>query len=198
MIRTTITKEGSFAAAHRVSTQVRPNGEENKCRNIHGHMYNYTIYVEGYTKLPIYYDKFQPDNEGMLIDYYQLSQVEKLIKYIFDHGILYWDSDLEVKEMFKSTSFKKAQLPYPPTAEVISFLLTILTERYLQEITGPNFIYDRQIKVQKVVVREAPGTSACYEKPKDTYPKDELLNANFPEVVKWASEQIDKYKVKEK
>lgn len=74
---TRITKEFRFDAAHQLP---RHNG---KCRNLHGHTYTIRVTVEGEPK-----GLTGESDEGMVIDFGELSSVWKELEPYLDHRFL--------------------------------------------------------------------------------------------------------------
>ena len=69
---TTVSKEITFDAAHMLS------GYDGKCRNLHGHTYRLVVEVRG-----------EPDESGMVLDFFELKKRMQETADRFDHAYLY-------------------------------------------------------------------------------------------------------------
>lgn len=103
-----ISKEYHWEMGHRLPFH---NG---LCKNLHGHSYKAIITVEG-----------NPDNTGILIDFYDLDSLMKPLLEKMDHGFILSESDMEVISFFKKINSKHFVVPFHSTAENISRYITI-------------------------------------------------------------------------
>ncbi len=100
---TTISKTFRWEMAHRLPFH------DGGCRNIHGHSYAMTVELSG-----------EPDKNGMVLDYFDLTAIcEPVIKEI-DHAFLCDNSDTEVKTFLLEKGYKTVCVDFPTTAENIA------------------------------------------------------------------------------
>jgi 6-pyruvoyltetrahydropterin/6-carboxytetrahydropterin synthase len=120
-----IAKEFRWEMGHRLSFH---NG---KCVDLHGHSYKLLVEFEGLL-----------DNNGMLMDYYDVKKVIAPIIEKLDHAFLVYEKDVEVIDALTRLKSNFVVVPYQPTAEN-------LCRYFLDEIKSaglPDNI--REIKVQ--------------------------------------------------
>lgn len=109
---TKIAKEFGWEMSHRLPFH------SGLCRNIHGHSYKLRIELTG-----------EPDAKtGMVLDYFQMSQIVLPIIDKLNHAFICDNSDVEVLEFLKSHGFKYVVIPYFSTAENI---LKYLSEKFV-------------------------------------------------------------------
>ncbi|WKZ68921.1 MAG: 6-carboxytetrahydropterin synthase QueD [Melioribacteraceae bacterium] len=133
-----ISKEFKWEMGHRLPFH------SGKCKNIHGHTYKMRIEIEG-----------DLDENGMVIDYYDVSEIISPIIDELDHSFMVKDSDKEVIDFLVKLNSKKVVVPFETTAENITLhLLTKIKERITSD------------RIKKIKIR-------VYETEK-TYAEDEL------------------------
>ncbi|MBS1902176.1 MAG: 6-carboxytetrahydropterin synthase [Bacteroidetes bacterium] len=132
---TKISKTFRWEMAHRLPFH------EGGCRNIHGHSYAMTIEIGG-----------EPDANGMVLDYFDLSSIcEPLVKEI-DHAFLCDRSDAEVRDFLVKTGYKAVFVDFPTTAEnIASWFFSRLSD---------HFMIFKHIRTLRVVVSETERTTA--------------------------------------
>ena len=97
---TRIAKDFRWEMAHRL-----PN-HNGGCRNVHGHSYRMWVELTG-----------EPDDQGMVIDYFDLKKmVDPLISEI-DHAFLCDLSDTLIVNFLESSGLKAVYVDFPTTAE---------------------------------------------------------------------------------
>ena len=107
-----------------------------KCFNLHGHTYSATFYFEG-----------EPDENGIVIDYYDIKkEIAPLIERL-DHCFLVYTKD-ELLELLKDKGLKIEEVEWETTAENIA----IWFYKQLKDT----------LPIKEVIVRETPNTNAIY------------------------------------
>ncbi len=97
---TRIAKDFRWEMAHRL-----PN-HNGGCRNVHGHSYRMWVELTG-----------EPDDQGMVMDYFDLKKmVDPLISEI-DHAFLCDLSDTLIVNFLESSGLKAVYVDFPTTAE---------------------------------------------------------------------------------
>ena len=100
---TTIAKQFRWEMGHRLPFH------DGLCKNIHGHSYEAQVILTGHT-----------DNNGMVMDYFDLkTMVQPLINEL-DHCFLLDSSDKLMKDFFVDHPMKVVEIDVPTTAENIA------------------------------------------------------------------------------
>ena len=97
-----ISKEFRWEMGHRLP---KHNGA---CKNVHGHSYRLQVEVEG-----------EPDEEGMIIDFHDISGAVKPFIAELDHAFLVEESDAEMIAFLQAGEMKHYLIPWPSTVENI-------------------------------------------------------------------------------
>lgn len=134
-----ISKEFKWEMGHRLPFH------SGKCKNIHGHTYKMRVEIEG-----------DLDQNGMVMDYYDVSSVISPLVDELDHSFIVKDNDSEVIEFLDKLNSKKVVVPFETTAENITL--------YMLQKIKENITSDR---IKKIKVR-------VYETEK-TYAEDEIV-----------------------
>ncbi len=100
---TKVSKTYKWEMGHRLTFHEGP------CRNIHGHTYRMRLDIEG-----------EPDDKGMVIDYYDMDKVVLPFLEQLDHAFLCDDKDMAMIEFLKAGGLKLKILPFYSTAENIA------------------------------------------------------------------------------
>lgn len=103
---TTVTKEVTFDAAHRLSFH------KGKCHNLHGHTYKLCLTLAC---------KDLKDN--MVLDFYELKQILNSVVEKYDHTTMLYEGDKKNHKLFetmKELGLKVLLFPYEPTVENMS------------------------------------------------------------------------------
>jgi 6-pyruvoyltetrahydropterin/6-carboxytetrahydropterin synthase len=95
-----IAKEFRWEMGHRLPFH------KGKCVNLHGHSYKMLVEVEG-----------DLDENGMVIDYYDLKAIINPVVEDLDHAYLVWKGDTELISMLDQLKSKKIVIDYHSTAE---------------------------------------------------------------------------------
>ena len=95
-----ITKEFKWEMGHRLINH------PGKCRNVHGHSYQLWVDIEG-----------EPDENGMIIDFYDVSQIVKPLVEELDHAFMCHDQDSEILAYLQRNEMKLVVVPFPSTVE---------------------------------------------------------------------------------
>ncbi len=101
-----IAKEYKWSMSHRLPFH------KGVCKNIHGHAYKIRVIVEG-----------EVDNNGMLIDFFDLDSAVMPIVNQLDHSFLCNESDAEMLEFLSGSSFKYNVIPMTTTAENVGYYM---------------------------------------------------------------------------
>lgn len=91
---------------------------EGGCRNVHGHSYRLRVVVTGLL-----------DENGMVVDYFDLRRIIDPVVAQVDHSFLCDQSDKEMVEFLERHDMKRVLVPFPTTAEnIASWLLNQAVE----------------------------------------------------------------------
>lgn len=116
---------------------------EGLCKNIHGHSYCMVVEVEG-----------EINENGMIIDFYDLGKVVNPIIDEFDHAFMCWEEDTEVRNFLEKLHMKRVIVDYHSTVENIC-------SDFSRRITGElRKIKNSRFKAVTVRVSETPNSSA--------------------------------------
>lgn len=110
-----ISKEFRWEMGHRLPFH------EGLCKNLHGHSYFMIVEIEG-----------ELNENGMIIDFFDLGKAVKPIIDQFDHAFLCWEKDALVKEFLEKNNMKKVIVGYQSTVENIC---NDFTERIKNELS---------------------------------------------------------------
>ena len=132
-----ISKEFRWEMGHRLPFH------ENLCKNMHGHSYCMVVEVEG-----------EINENGMIIDFYDLGKAVKPIIDEFDHAFMCWEKDTEVKNFLEKMNMKRVIVDYHSTVENICSDFSDRITGELKKIKGGKF------KSVTVRVSETPNSSA--------------------------------------
>ncbi len=95
---------------------------EGLCKNIHGHSYSLRIQLEG-----------EVDQNGMILDFYDLSTIVEPIIDELDHSFLCDEGDSVMIEFFLNNPMKVVVVPFVTTAEnICSWILERIVEKLKQ------------------------------------------------------------------
>ncbi len=100
---TTISKDFRWEMGHRLPDH------EGACRNIHGHSYRMWVELTG-----------EPDQTGMVLDYFVLKQLVDPLVAELDHAFLCHDTDSLMVNFLKVSDLKAVYVPFATTAEHIA------------------------------------------------------------------------------
>lgn len=78
------------------------------CRNVHGHSYRMVVELEG-----------EVNEDGMVIDFYELGKIVKPIIEMFDHSFLVYKDDKKLISMLEELESRKVVVDYFATVENI-------------------------------------------------------------------------------
>lgn len=89
------------------------------CKNIHGHSYKMRVELTG-----------ELDQNGMLIDFYDIDKVVKPIINQYDHSMLVDENDTKTLEFLKENNFRFVKVNFTSTSEniAINFAKQFATE----------------------------------------------------------------------
>ena len=112
-----IAKEFDWEMGHRLLFH------KGKCKNLHGHSYKMYVELEG-----------DLDENGMVLDFYDLKQVVAPIVEKLDHAFLVYKDDVELVEILKNLNSKNIVVDFQPTAEnICNFFLNAIKDSQLPE-----------------------------------------------------------------
>ena len=97
-----IAKEFNLEMGHRLMFH------QGKCKNLHGHSYKCMIELRG-----------EPDNNGMIMDYYDLNKMVNPIIDELDHSFMVFKNDVEVIDALDKLDSRKVVVDFETTAENI-------------------------------------------------------------------------------
>ncbi len=129
-----ISKEFKWEMGHRLPFHL------GKCKNLHGHTYKMRVEFDG-----------EWDENGMVIDYYDVSEIISPLVEKLDHSFMVKESDTEVLDFLNKIESKKVVVPFETTAENITLYML---ERIKEQVKS------KQIKKVKVRVYETDKTYA--------------------------------------
>jgi 6-pyruvoyltetrahydropterin/6-carboxytetrahydropterin synthase len=134
-IRAKIAKDFHWEMGHRLPFH------DGGCQNVHGHSYQMRVTVEG-----------DLDENGMVIDYFDLKAIIDPVVQSVDHAFMIDETDQQMRAFFEANPLKHVVVPFPTTAENITrWFLDRVAERLR---TYPN------VKSVSVRVQETERTYA--------------------------------------
>ncbi len=101
-----IAKEFTWEMGHRLPFHA------GKCKNLHGHSYKCMVELTG-----------DPDENGMVMDYYDLKKVVEPILDELDHAFMVCKKDIEMIEALEKLNSRKVIVDFETTAENICIYL---------------------------------------------------------------------------
>ncbi len=137
-VNTTITREVSFDAGHRL---IHQGGQ---CANLHGHRFRVEATVSGKVNPAT----GQPD-EGMVLDFAQVKAALSTIASELDHAFIADARDEEIIALCRKSGWRLVVMDQPPTAENIAL-------RFLNGLSD----LLAQWNVEQVRIWETPNNSA--------------------------------------
>ena len=125
MAKIRLTKEFSFEMAHAL------DGYDGKCKNIHGHSYEFKVTVLGE---PLH-DEHSPKN-GMVMDFGDLKRIVKeLVIDRFDHALLLKKSESSEKLIGQQYTHRLVLVDFQPTCEnMLTYFAKEISARLPQNI----------------------------------------------------------------
>ena len=97
-----IAKEFHWEMGHRLPEHF------GKCKNIHGHSYRMIVELEG-----------DLDDNGMIMDYYDLKKLVNPVIEELDHAFMVYEKDKQIIEFLNSVNSKKVIVGFQSTVENI-------------------------------------------------------------------------------
>ena len=113
------------------------------CRNVHGHSYRMIVEVTG-----------EVDDNGMIIDFFDLNNIIKPILEKYDHAFLCWENDKAIRDFLKNEKMKSVVVGYQSTVENICKDLLTQIHKEIKNINSNN------IKELSVKIYETPNAFA--------------------------------------
>ena len=132
-----ILKEFRWEMGHRLPLH------EGLCRNVHGHSYRMIVEISG-----------EINENGMIIDFFDLAKIVNPIIDKYDHAFMCWDRDLNLRSFLISNKMKKVFVSYHSTVENICKDLAGVIFKKLRKLSGYEF---GELKVR---IYETPNASA--------------------------------------
>ncbi len=116
-----IAKEFRWEMGHRLKFH------KGKCINLHGHSYKMMVEFSG-----------DVDENGMVLDYYDVKEIIAPLVEELDHGFLVYEEDKELIEILKNLNSKHTVVNFESTAEnLCKYFLKKISEKDLpKNITG--------------------------------------------------------------
>lgn len=114
-----IAKEFKWEMSHRLTFHKGP------CKNIHGHTYRLLVEIAGI-----------PDENGMVMDYYDLESVVNPLIIKLDHSFLCDENDNIMLDFLKANDFKYYVIPPATTAENMARYLLDYLLPYFQKFSN--------------------------------------------------------------
>ena len=116
-----IAKEFKWEMGHRLPEHF------GQCKNIHGHSYKMRVELDG-----------EPDESGMVLDYYILQQIINPIVEKLDHAFLVYKDDIDVISFLEKLNSKKVIVDFQSTVEnlVLYFLDEMKNAKFPPNITS--------------------------------------------------------------
>lgn len=112
-----IAKEFDWEMGHRLPFH------KGKCKNLHGHSYKLIIELEGGL-----------DENGMVLDFYDVKKIVAPIIEKLDHAFLVYKEDKELVEALKKLNSKYVETKFQPTAEnICNYFLSEIKNSQLQQ-----------------------------------------------------------------
>lgn len=128
-----IKKKYHFYAAHRNELL------DDKCKNLHGHVYRFWVYVSA-----------EKQANGVTILFNDIDKYVNDIISIFDHSTIVSESDVLLKQSMEILKTKVAFLPYASSAENLAYYIFT----YLKQIGLP---------IVKIELMETESSTVIYE-----------------------------------
>jgi len=128
-----ICKEFKWEMGHRLMYH---NG---LCVNPHGHSYKMQVILEG-----------KKDNNGMVMDYFELEQIVNEVINDFDHSFVVNEKDFVMRDFLVKNNFKYVTLPFDATAENLCDVFCDLLSNKLKLINNLKMLAIRIYETQDV------------------------------------------------
>ena len=132
---TRIAKDFRWEMAHRLPEHT------GGCRNVHGHSYRMWVELAG-----------EPDEQGMVLDYFELQQMVAPLVAEIDHAFLCDRSDTLIVNFLESSGLKAVYVNFPTTAENIA--------AWFFEQLSPLFSPMKHLRELRVRIQETERTFA--------------------------------------
>lgn len=124
-----IAKEFHWEMGHRLPFH------EGGCQNIHGHSYRMRVELEG-----------SLDDNGMVLDYFDLKEIVEPIVARIDHSFLCDDRDATMIEFLSINALKHVVVPFRTTAENIT---TWMLQQIAESLTTRSNLTRLTIRLQE-------------------------------------------------
>ena len=119
-MNTKIAKDFYWEMSHRLPDH------KGLCKNIHGHSYKIRVELEG-----------ELNEEGMVLDYYDLKQLFLPIIEVFDHSFIVDKDDEIMINFLKSNNFKHFIIQKTTTAEhIVEYIYNIVSENIKDQFSN--------------------------------------------------------------
>ncbi len=105
------------------------------CRNVHGHSYRMWVELTG-----------EPDERGMVLDYFVLKGIVDPLIAEVDHAFLCDRSDNLIADFLKSSGLKAAYVDFPTTAENIA---QWFFERFAKLFSAMKHLRELRVRIQE-------------------------------------------------
>jgi 6-pyruvoyltetrahydropterin/6-carboxytetrahydropterin synthase len=121
-----IAKEFSWEMGHRLTFH------KGKCRNVHGHSYKMMIEFTG-----------SPDEDGMVLDYYDVKDKIQPMVDELDHAFMVKDDDTELRDFLEKAGYLHVVVDFESTAENITRYFL----RKIKELDLPENISSVKVRI---------------------------------------------------
>ncbi|HZK77074.1 MAG TPA: 6-carboxytetrahydropterin synthase [Candidatus Kapabacteria bacterium] len=132
---TKISKDFRWEMAHRLPEHT------GGCRNVHGHSYRMWVELAG-----------EPDEHGMVLDYFKLKEIIDPLVAEIDHSFLCDRSDTLIVDFLNSSGLKAVYVDFPTTAEHIA--------KWFFERLSPLLATMKHLRELRVRIQETERTYA--------------------------------------
>jgi 6-pyruvoyltetrahydropterin/6-carboxytetrahydropterin synthase len=140
-----VTRTVEFDSGHRVPYH------DSKCRNPHGHRYKVEASISG----PLV--TATTSDHGMVVDFGALKALlQQEVADRWDHAMLVWDKDRELRDALEGHSWRVITLPLVPTAENLAYLAFLELDPWVTKA------WDGRVRLRLVRVWETPNCVAAY------------------------------------
>jgi 6-pyruvoyltetrahydropterin/6-carboxytetrahydropterin synthase len=126
---THIAKDFRWEMAHRLPEHT------GGCRNVHGHSYRMWVELAG-----------EPDDQGMVLDYFKLKEIIDPLVAEIDHAFLCDRSDKLIVDFLKSSGLKAVYVDFPTTAEHIA---KWFFERLAKPFSPMKHLHELRVRIQE-------------------------------------------------
>jgi 6-pyruvoyltetrahydropterin/6-carboxytetrahydropterin synthase len=132
---TRIAKDFRWEMAHRLPKHT------GGCQNVHGHSYRLWIELVG-----------EPDEQGMVLDYFDLKKMVDPLVAEIDHAFLCDRSDTLIASFLESSGLKAVYVDFPTTAENLAKWFFERLKALFHSVDDPSFLkhlHELRVRIQE-------------------------------------------------